>query len=134
MSILSDFQNIEKEPVALAILDLLLMTSVGMLAIFYFDKNLFLTLDTIKLILLAISITTPFIMPVFFSLALKLKNTFETFSVSIMLTSVSFFITLVITDIAKRKSLIFPLDMIALIILIFEMAIIIFIREETKRK
>jgi len=133
MSILSDFQNIEKEPVASTILNLLLMISVGMIAIFYFDKNLFLTLDTIKLILLAISINIPFIIIAFIPLVPNLDNTFQTFSAGTFFSSISFFISLTITFLVKQK-FDFPSSMTVLLTIIFELIMIMFVKKELKRK
>ena len=87
---LSDFENITKEPIAQFILDLLFIIGGGILAIFYFDRNLFLTLDAVRLILLAIAVTIPFITLGSVIFVPVLNSTFQAFSAGIFIAGTSF--------------------------------------------
>ncbi len=85
-------KEIKEKTFWLTLFDLIFLIAPGVLLLFYFDRNLFLILDSIKVILLSISFIAPFIfifvimvpvMPV-----IKNKdNIFISFTIAIFLTN-----------------------------------------------
>jgi|SRR6185503_14463642 len=61
MGFLSELENIKKRIFILGFLDLLLFITPGLSFIFIFDRELFVSLDTIKLILLAACFIAPIV-------------------------------------------------------------------------
>lgn len=61
MNILSKIEKVTEESFLFILFDGILLVSPGLMAIFYFYRETFLLLDTIKLILLSIAITLPIV-------------------------------------------------------------------------
>lgn len=76
MSILSEIEKLKDETFIMGLLATLLMSIPGSTILFYFDKNLFLTLDFLKLLLISLAIITPLLLVnfIFISLPLELKS------------------------------------------------------------
>ena len=61
MTILSDIEKVTDESFLFVLFDTLFLISPGLLIIYYFHRDLFLNLDSIKLVLLSIATTLPFL-------------------------------------------------------------------------
>ena len=61
MSIFSEIEKVTEENFLIVLFDAILLVSPGLLTIFYFHKDTFLVLDSLKLILLSITTTLPFV-------------------------------------------------------------------------
>ena len=59
MTIISEIEKVTEGSFLFVLFDILFLISPGLLTIFYFHRDLFLSLDPIKLILLSIAITLP---------------------------------------------------------------------------
>ena len=67
MSILSEIEKIKERTFSLVLLSILLLIAPGVLIIFEFYRDLFSSMDSIKLILLSLAIITPFVFINFFA-------------------------------------------------------------------
>ncbi|MEK7629347.1 MAG: hypothetical protein AAB394_02375 [Patescibacteria group bacterium] len=61
MSIFSEIEKITKETFLLIFLDILFLISPGAIVIFYFYRDIFISLDTLKLVFLDIAIISPIV-------------------------------------------------------------------------
>ncbi len=127
-----NLKDIGEEPVATFFLNLILLITPGMLLIFYFHRDIFLTLDILKLILLSISFIAPFIIVnIIFVIFVDFKrniskagDTFMYFSLGLWAAAFSFFVSFLISYILKLSfeftffEIIF-LDFCCLIVLYF---------------
>lgn len=61
MGVLAELEKIKDGHVLLGILNILLLIAPGVLILFWFHQNLFLSLDWVKLLLLSSAISAPFV-------------------------------------------------------------------------
>lgn len=74
MSWITEIENIKKNIFGIVFISIILLITPGFTIIFYFFRELFINLDTLKLILLSISITTPLLI-INFTLSTHLLET-----------------------------------------------------------
>lgn len=110
MTILSEIEKIKEEVFGIIIIDLILFIAPGLTFIFYFSKELFLTIDVIKLILLSISFITPFLLVNFILSTILVEggkskgnkeNVFISFSMSLLLSTMILYISLFVAYFLK---------------------------------
>lgn len=109
MSILSEIEKIKDETFGVAIIDGILLIIPGLTFIFYFSKELFLALDIVKLILLSISLMTPFLLLNIVILAIFLEsnsrgakeNVFMSLTLSLIISAVLLYIVLLSAYVLK---------------------------------
>ncbi len=106
MSLISDIEKFKEETFWFILFDLIFLIAPGILILFYFDRTLFLSLEAMKLILLSISSTVPFIfinVLCFWSLIeepdtkMKKDDVFIFFTLGIFLSNIIFSIVLLIS-------------------------------------
>lgn len=69
MNVITKLKDLHSEDFLLTVLALIFLISPGILTFFFFDRELFLTIDTTKLLFISVSIIIPFI---FLNLALTI--------------------------------------------------------------
>lgn len=119
MAFLGDIEKLESRTFVLAFLDFLFLISPGVIVIFLYQRELFLTLDWLRIILLSISIMSPFVflnILTFITLAMqdeqRNKQLFSTISLGIIVTG---FLTYVVLCIDYFWNIPFKADVIMLI-------------------
>lgn len=108
MSFISEIEKTTEETFWFILFDLVFLIAPGFILLFYSSRDLFLTLDTIKLILLSVSFVAPFVFINSIFLALSIRNgeakkedTFICFTLGILLTNIIFYIALLISYFLK---------------------------------
>lgn len=121
---LLDFKNIEEETVATFLLDIIFLFPPGLLLVLYFFPDIFLTLDVLKLIFLAVSFIAPFVIINTFIFLTKSEDgkgeTFLSITAGLFLTNIVFYIALFFTYLFKFsfKTTIFEVIILEIIIII----------------
>lgn len=119
MSFLQDIEKITEERFLIILLDSIFLFSPGLLTIFYFWNNIFLESESVKLILLSLAISSPFVLWNFlllFAVVYKGKLsdfnekdlTFALFTATLVLTNILFYLLLLasyIIEISFQSSL-----------------------------
>lgn len=126
MSIATDLSKITLKDLSLGLLSLLFLVTPGFLTFFVFDKELFLKLDVIKLVILSLSTITPFIILNFFFLQQtedpkNLKISSSTYLV------LAIFISVLIIDLSLFIKFIFNYHVAVFIILTILIQVIAFL-------
>lgn len=106
MSFLSDIEKIKEETFWVALFDIIFLISPGFLILFYFKQNIFLDLDSIKLILLSVSIIAPFVFLNFLIIVIlsaaqkaeiKSDDTFSFITLGIFFSNIIFYILFLVS-------------------------------------
>ena len=126
MNLLSDIEKIEKRVFWIGLFNLIFLVAPGVLLFFICDRNLFLSLDIIKLILLSFSVATPFafVQSAVFGITQKSKteDIMIDFTLGILVTSCGFYITFLFNYLLKLS---FIETIFILIFIVFILAILI---------
>ena len=141
MSFLSDIENIKKETFWLALFDVIFLISPGFLILFYFKQNIFLDLDSIKLILLSVSIVTPFVLVNFLTIIflltaqkieIKSDDTFSFITLGIFFTNIIFYILFLVSYLLNLSFKIIMFWLIGIELFFFCLSIVIVILTKLK--
>ena len=129
MNNFKDFiKSITEDYFWLGLFDLMLLITPGFLLIFYFDRTLFMSLDTLKLILLSVAFVAPFALVNAFSLLSMREETEKEavvicFSLGIFYAAFSCFLALFISYLFKLAFIITIFMLLGLNIILVAIAI-----------